>query len=321
MQKAPSKAFRGYLLTETQITSIIELSSVRKLIFKNADAPAMIFSYRFSFGDTVIDNRIRYISMKPNIFFKLFEIIVIEKQDVEHVQQKMLKDYDWAWKTLVYGLTGDIDNIIRLKSRYITLETAIAEQSPPIITGTGVKYQDGDKKDASHLYGKPFLDSEAIDHFSIDLSGLKQFVKTQVDRPRNPDLFQAPYCLVRRGLDMGNYTMRAAYSEESFVFREAFYAIKGTLQQSQFLLNITGLLNSSAYAYFNLMIDSSLGIEREQRQVAEVLQFPYVISASTGLPKNSLHIALFCPQVQWHNTSALLESAGAIGQVHLSLPK
>jgi hypothetical protein len=81
-----------------------------------------------------------------------------------------------------------------------------------------------------------------------------------------------------RGLDMGDYTMKAVYSETTFVFHEAIYAIKGSFEQKDFLLNVTGLLNSKLYAYFNLMLGSDLGIGREERQAEEILLFPSAFS-------------------------------------------
>jgi type I restriction-modification system DNA methylase subunit/hemerythrin len=275
MQKQPSKTFRKYLLTNTEIIRIIELSSVRTLIFKDAKAPAVILSFRFS-DENAQENRFEYISMKPNVFFKLFNIIVVEKTDTKYVQQKLLKEHDWAWKTIVYGLTGDIDTILSLKKMFPSIKQSIKKQTPKLLNRTGVKYSDGDKNDASHLVGRPLIDSDAIDHFSIDLTRKEEFAKKQIDRPRDERLFHGPYCLVRRGLDMSNYTMKAVYAEESFVFRETLYAIKGSIDQKSFLLNITGLLNSSTYAYLNLMLNSSLGVEREVRQATEVLSFPFV---------------------------------------------
>ena len=278
MQKSPSVRFRGYLLNYTIIERIVELSSVRNQVFKNANAPAVIISYRYS-DDSALQNYFEYISMKPNIFFRLFNIIVVDKTDIKHVQQRLLKEYDWAWKTLVYGFSSDIDNIIRLKKEFQTLSNAISLQSPTLVTGTGVQYNDGDLNDAGNLFGRPLLETEAVDHFSINIEMQSSFDKKRIHRARNEKLFQAPYCLVRRGLDMNNYTMRSAYSEEDFVYKEALYGIKGYPEQKDFLLNTVGLFNSNAYAYFNLMLDSSLGVEREQRQVKEVLNFPYVYSA------------------------------------------
>ena len=277
MQKQPSRRFREFLLTKTKIVNIVELSSVRELLFKGADAPAIVFSYKFS-DDNSIENRFEHISMKKNEYFNLFNIIVVEKTDVKSVQQKLLIKNDWAWKTLVYGLTGDIDIIMRLKASHSTLKESIEEQHPTIIKETGVQYNDGDMKDASHLIGRPLLVSkDAIRHFSLT-NNTVPFTKSRIHRPRNPALFQAPYCLVMRGPDMDDYTMKAVYSEVDFVFHEAIWAIKGSLGQKDFLLNTVGLLNSKLYAYFNLMLGSSLGIEREQRQAEEVLSFPYIFS-------------------------------------------
>jgi hypothetical protein len=134
-----------------------------------------------------------------------------------------------------------------------------------LIVGTGVQYNDGDLNPALHLVGSDFLDSEGVDHFSVDLDKIKKFVKSHIHRPRNKELFYAPYCLLRKGIDLSNYTMRAVFSEIDFVFREAICAIKGSKDQKSFLLNLTGLFNSTLYSYLNLMLDSSLGIEREQR--------------------------------------------------------
>ena len=278
MQKQPSKDFRWYLLNKAEIIRIVELSSVRKIVFKNADAPAMILSYRFS-DENVVNNRFEYISMKPNIFFRLFNIIVVEKNDVKHIEQRLLAENDWAWKTLVYGLTGDIDAILFLKKNFTTLREYMESQVPAFIAGTGVQYNDGAKMDASHLYGQPLLESEkAINHFSIALGNITTFAKTEIHRTRDAALFQAPYCLMLRGMDMSDYTMKAVYEETSFVFKEAVFAVKGSIEQKSQLLNIVGLLNSKVYAYFNLMLGSSLGVEREQRQVGEVLEFPVVFS-------------------------------------------
>jgi len=302
MQGNKSKLFREYLLTNAKIIRLTELSSVRKLIFKDADAPAIILSYSFS-DDNTINNRFEYISMKRNEYFRLFNIIVVEKNDVKNVQQRLLKENDWAWKTLVYGLTGDIDTILKLKSTYPSLKESIESQSPSIIMGTGVQYNDGDMNDASHLLGRQLLNSNiAINHFLLYEHSTSTFTKEKIHRPRNPDLFKTPYCLVMRGLDMNDYTMKAVYSERDFVFHEAIYAIKGSFSQKNFLLNVVGLLNSRVYAYFNLMLGSSLGIEREQRQAEEVLSFPFIFN------ENIASLVERIQEIQKQNTDCIINN-------------
>ena len=277
MKKAPSRRFREFLLTNTKILRVLELSSVRKLVFKNANAPAVVLSYCFS-TEGVLDNRFEYTSMKPNVFFRLFNLVVVEKNDVKYVPQRLLKEYDWAWKTLIYGSSGDIDTILQLKSKFRSIEDILQEESPSLLKGTGVQYNDGDGKDASHLVGLDFLDSDSIDHFLLDITKMSTFQKNEIHRTRDPKLFYAPYCLLLTGLDMSDYTMRSVFSEDDFVFREVIYAIKGDDSQKSFLKNLTGLFNSSIFAYLNLMLGSFAGVEREKRLVDEVLGFPYTYS-------------------------------------------
>lgn len=283
LQGTQSENLRKFLLNELEIINIIELSSVRKQIFNGAVAPAAVFSYMFSDEDAT-ENRFNHIAMKPNIFFSLFKIIAVEKVDVKSVKQRLLLENDWAWKALVYGLAGDIDNIIRIKSSLPTVGQILSTEDPKIIKSTGVQYHDGDKKDASHLVGKDFLQSDAIDHFYLDSSMIDKgrFAKSSIHRPKPEEYFRAPYCLVKKGLDLDEYTMRAVYSEIDFVYQETVYAIKGSFAQRNLLLNMTGLLNSKAYSYFNLILGSSLGIEREQRFTREILKFPYAYSDSVA---------------------------------------
>ena len=252
------------------------MSSVRKRIFKNADAPAVVLSFKFDNGN-VQKNRFEYISIKPNIFFRLFGIIVVERNDIKQVEQRLLIENDWVWKTLVYGLTGDIDTILKLKQKFPSVKQAIKEQNPELLLGAGVEPQKGDRNDSKHLMGRPFLSSNSIEHFYIDEQNIGIFDRPEVHRPRDERLFTAPYCLVLTGIDTKRFTMRAVYSDKDFVFRKAIYAIKGTFEQKNFLLNLTGLLNSELFAYFNLMTGSSVGVEREQR-IFNDLRIPIYIS-------------------------------------------
>lgn len=287
MQKGPSKKFRKFLLENTKISRVIELSSVRKLVFKTADAPAVVLSYSFS-DDKPLKNRFEYISMKPNLFFRLFNIIVIEKTDIKFVPQKLLLENDWAWKTLVYGFSGDIDTINRLLKSFSTLDKTVELNS--LEKGVGIKSNDG-SDDATHLMGRELIDERAIGHFSVDTEKKTTFNKQLIDRARakNQNIFYGPYALLRRGFDLSNYTMRAAYCETDFVFKFSVYAIKGNAEQKDLLLNLTGLLNSTLYSYLNLMTSSFLGVEREIALFNEVLTLPVVYSEEIARQVEQIH--------------------------------
>jgi methylase of polypeptide subunit release factors len=276
-QKKPAKKFREYILENTIIEKIIELSSVRKLVFKNANGPAFIIMFKYVKNDCS-HNRMTYISLKPNAFFKLFNIIVVEKSDIKYIEQNFLIQYDWAWKTAVFGLSGDIDVIRSLKNKFPKIAKHIEDEFSNYY-GAGIKYADGDQQDASHLIGLPLVhNKDSIEHFHINLSDTKTFIKQKIDRSRHEkkQLFDSPSCLINKWIDKSDYTMHSAFSKKKIVYTDSVYIIKGSNKQKNDLLNLVGLFNSSLFGYLNLMLGSSAGIERNQCLMTEIFNFPYL---------------------------------------------
>ena len=274
-KKTKSKQFREFLLVNAEIYKIIELSSVVDLVFKNAKAPAVIVMFKYN-NKNNLPNVFTHVSLKPSIFFKLFNIMVIEKNDVKFVKQSLLLDNDWAWKTLVYGTSWDFDIIKRIKDSFNTIGEVI-DEIHSICYGTGI--QDGDgKDDTSKLPVKRVFNSEGnIDQFYINLneSSFSEIIKEKIHRTRTPELFRPPYCLVSKGIDPHSYKMRAVYTEEQFVYKETIFGIKGDKSNKELLLTLVGLINSSFYAYLNLILGSSAGIDRRQRFTKELLDYPF----------------------------------------------
>ena len=72
--------------------------------------------------DDVLKNEFTHISLKPNIYFELFDILAIEKNDVKYIKQDLLYRNDWAWKVLLYGSSWDLDICIKLRNNFNTIE-------------------------------------------------------------------------------------------------------------------------------------------------------------------------------------------------------
>lgn len=277
-QQEPAKDARKYMLSKMHIRSVTEMSSVVTELFENAAAPAMIMSFQYHDAETGYKEDIEHISFKPSAYYQLFHIIVIDKNDVKYVPTKLLLEYDWLWKTLVYGNTGDFENIKRLKKRYKTIEERLEAEETKMMRGTGVQYNDGNE-DATELVGrKLFKPRKNIDHFYLNdtQTSFDIFEKKKIHRTRDIKLYQSPYCFLAKGVDPETYKMRAVcYEGESFVFPETIYGICGNKEQTGLLYVLAGLFNSSLYAYYNFMTGASMGIDRRQRFVKDVLRFPF----------------------------------------------
>lgn len=288
-KQKPALKFREFLLNSVSIDMMLELSAVRKLIFEHANAPAAVLSFRFS-NKMLDSNRIKHITVMPNLFHRLFHVLVVEKHDIKYVPQKLLKNNDWVWKTVLFGTSFDVSIISNLKEKYDSLKDALEKLTPKIRSINGIQYLDG-KEDATYLKGRKFLTS-GIDHFLIHYEQLKDFDKDKIHRARlkNKDVFEPPYVVLAKGLDMNNYKMKGAYSERSFVSSDAIFVFKGDKEQRDSLYNIEALLNSSLYAYFNIMLGSSVGIEREQRLMGDVYEYPYVFSETSVKIVGDMHL-------------------------------
>lgn len=272
--KSPSVALRKRLLTNTQLEQVLELSAVRKQIFKGAIAPAAVLS--FLCKKSALNHKVEYISLKPNKYLKLFGVIMIEPDDVKYVKQTLFLENDELWKILVYGGYWDFELLSTMRKKYKSIKDVALEHK--LIMKKGLQDSDG-SKDASHLTGRKILDSDkAIDHFYFNDNAYSMLDKLTIRRTVIPEIYQAPYVLFKKGLDCTDYTIKAVYTEKDFLYRETINCIKGSEADKKVLLNLCGLLNSSLFSYFNLMLGSSAGIEREQIFLKELEDYPYAYS-------------------------------------------
>lgn len=293
-KKSSSVDFRKWLLVNSKIDKYIELAAVRELIFTKVRGPAGVIIYRFSADNKVnLANELCHLTLKPNVFFKLFNIIVIEKNDYKFVPQSLLLEYDWTWKTLVFGFANDFHLIKNLMEKYRSIQEVIKQSS--LKYGTGIRVADGEKQDASHLVGQWLIDAEkGIHPFEVIKANGKTFTKEKIHRAKKDKmyLFQSPYVLVKKGFDTQSYKFRAAYTEESFLYTDAITGICGHDDDKNILLSLDGLINSSFYSYLNLMLGSSSGIEREQGFPTEIFQYPTVINAQISELANDIQSAI-----------------------------
>lgn len=273
--------FRNYFLNKFLVRKVVELSSVRHQIFNQSNdsavAPATILFYKKEEDVEVIKkNVIKHISLKPNIFFETFKLMVIEKYDVKEVAQKFFIEEDWIWKVLVYGNILDYYFIKRLKETYETIGF-VTKQG--YVKKGGLQRKNTNKKekaDVSSLIGIPFINTQKkeLKKFYIHSSKLWN-EKTVVFCP-DKKVFSAPILLSTKGVD-SSFSIKSAISYIDSVYTDSLIGIKAINHNSiNVLKSISAIWNSSFSMYFNTLTASSIGIEREQLYFEEKLSIPYV---------------------------------------------
>ena len=277
--EGPAKDFRKWLLQKSIIHKYIELAAVRELIFTKVRGPAGVITYTFNVDQNQNEtHKMTHLTLKPNIFFKLFNIIAIEKNDYKYISQSLLIESDWAWKTIVFGYSQDLHMLKQLEQKFSSVNQIINQHN--LSYGRGIEVHDGSKESAAHLKGRKLINAKkGIAPFYVDLSCSHEFSKDKIHRAKlnKQDIFEAPYTLIKKGFDINSYKYRAVYSEESFLYPDAITGISGKASDKVILQSLTGIFNSSVYSYINIMKGSSSGIEREQGLPTEIFRFPALV--------------------------------------------
>lgn len=305
--------FRQYLLDRFTIKKVFELAPVRKEVFNKSNdkavGPPAILFYQYSENKNTDENIVEHITLKPSRFFSLFKVFTINRSDYKQVSQKKLKDYDYLWKVLVYGSYLDFNLIKRLKNKdyYSTIGDVIADEDK-FLVGQGAMVGGGDDNPASHLIGKPFIDTRKdIKSFWVNPNPENKWEFETAHRPReNPKLYEAPFILITGGNDT-SFRSVSAVSENDAVFRSSLTAIKSDSDNIELLKSICGILNSSFFSYYGLQTFSSLGIEREETHDSEKFTVPFndnveiasVVASISELKtqEHSLELPIFAAQI------------------------
>lgn len=276
-----AKRFRCYFLHNYFVDRVFELAPVRKEIFDKSNdkaiAPATILFFRYSHSKNTELNELIHLCLKSNKLFSLFKIFVLQRTDIKRVVQKRLMDHDWLWKVLVYGSYMDFNFIQRLKNDYSSIEK-VTSSKDDFIVGTGIQFSTNEPYDATQLHGKSLIDVYGVEPFYINHQKVTLFKRKTVHRIRNPQLFNAPVLLIRKGLDSNLLKVRAAIAYNDFVFKDSLTGVKPiNKNRINELKNINGLLFSDLFSYFACNIFSSIGIEREQaHNKDEKFAFPFI---------------------------------------------
>jgi hypothetical protein len=264
-----AKDYRRYLLTNFKFRQVFELSSIAEKIFNvSNDAsiePAVVLFYKvLDKNEDFKNNLVTHISVKPNYFFNTLKLLIIEKYDIKEIYQNYFIDFDWIWKTLVFGNVLDFYFLKRLKENKSIYD--YISNKDEFIFGKGISVGGGDKNPiVEHKKIDVSLDSKKKALSAYELKYSENFTRNleYVHRPRKIELFKAPILLVGKGVTT-DYKAKAAISYKDVVFTDAITSIKPLNNDLHLIKFLLALFNSNLFSYFMLQTNSSLGIERKQ---------------------------------------------------------
>ncbi len=300
-----AKGFRRYFLDKFLLNKVFELAPVRKEVFNNSNdkavAPASVLFYQYTPNKETNENIVKHITLKPSRFFSLFKVFTIQRGDYKEVSQKKLKDYDYLWKVLVYGSYLDFNFVKRLFSDTTSIENEINKKN--LLIKQGLKRKDSTKKiPVPTLVGVDFLNTQKKELKPFYISPSKsKWTLPEVGyiykREGVPfiELFE-PYSLLITGGISTKFKSNSAINHKKRVFTSSVRAIKiNSKSDLDLLYNINGIICSSLFSYYMLLTGSSAGIEREESEDEELLNFWFlpsksIVKEAKEIEKNKLKI-------------------------------
>lgn len=268
-----AKKFKEYFLKNNFIEECFDLSSVRRLVFENADNPAMILFFKSNISKEVINYNsvVKHISLKQNIFFnKYSKNIVIEKFDKKQIIQKHFIENEWMFKVALYGNSLDYTLLKKFKSdnfqKYFN--------SNNINYGKGIEIGTI-KKPFPFLEGLSLIVKENFSNYYINESLLKKITKqdTFIKAGRILELFNKNKIVLGKRT-LKETVLKYAFSSDDTVFTENFYGI--SFKNDEDLNIFYSILSSNLYLYFQYLTSANWGVYNPEINLNEYLSFPFI---------------------------------------------
>lgn len=310
--------WRKYFLTNYNVHQCFDLFGVNnkiaggKQIFDNANQPPAILLYSKKTNDSK-KNVVKHIVARANLYYHYFKTIVIEKNDVKLVNQKLFLADDKLWKIMMYGNSLDYLFIKKIKHQgSIVSETM--KKSGLQLKG-GFKSKDSNvsvekRKDTTSLWDYDYIEVEGEKglkqyEVSVHKTFKQKLEKLNLIGAINSDLrvpqiadksvFKGVKLLIKKGLDQYlSHRAVSAVFENNCVFSATVASISPisgyvSKEDEDILYSMSAIFNSKLFTYFLLMTSSSFGAGRNRVNYKEFLEMPFVTDSELSHYSREIH--------------------------------
>lgn len=285
-----SRTFKNEFLTTTNISSILDLSPVRRYIFDGKKVeineltgkkkttpisnPALIITFKKTDGK-FRESVIEHTSVKSNFFTKHYKALVIEKFDRKKILQSYFIDNEWMFKVALYGNTLDYRLLTKIEESKIKIIDLIDNEI--VFSGAGIER--GEKpKYFPDLIGLPIVENKQIRKYytKLDISPIYlQEKDVYLSRGRNPEIFKNSKILFKEQNEDESDPL-ISFTDDNLVFRKGVFSISA--KKKDILVELFSYLLADLYTYYLFVISCAWGVATRPaiRFKEEYLSFPFV---------------------------------------------
>jgi len=259
-----TQKFKKDFLTTYCIDNFLDLSPVRRLIFKEKNSPCAVVNYRLSDGTKHLSNLVKHKSVKSNLFLKYFNALVVEKFDQKEIVQKYFIDYKWMFKVALYGNVLDF----HLLKKYAS-ENSLGELYQDEIIA-----RDGLKRDVLAKF-----DIDNVDDYITEKKEILMYYTPNKKKARNTEVNRVfelfgKYRIILKGQTKNETNIVISYNEGRAIFRNDTFLVCSDKETIQ---GLYCYLIADFFTYFQYLTSSTWGIAtRPAIRLQEYLSFPII---------------------------------------------
>ncbi len=257
-----AKDFRTKFFKNFAIKWLFDMSAARRLAFEGrTDNPAMILLYQYAQNEVKCgENVLQYEALKPNVFIKNFNKIVIDV--ARNVKQSFLIENDFMLKVLLYGDVLDYYFLKRLSKFPIILKKFLAKKAK-----CGRGFPNSDKVELQQI-------SEIYTHITEQTKENAILYLSEIDKKKKSKkntLIRGSKILLKR-MTKDESRLFVSYTKDDCFYDDNFCGIVSTKFD---LKDIFGLIMSDVYTYYQFIIGSDWDTATRPRiSLTEYLSFP-----------------------------------------------
>ena len=245
------------LIERLRPIAIVNLSALRDGLFPTADYPAVILFARLR--SVIKDDRLPIVTVPWTSTFSRTGAFEIAPSDVRTARLSEIYASPHLLKAVAIGTPRDLLLLRRFEASTITLDYLLDRLDIDITTG--IQKLPGDRKDATHLLGLPFLPAGHRTPY-IKPSFLRPFDLPEVHRPRTRSAFVGPLVLV--GERIANGRPAVSISETDVVFTRSYYGLSFAHWDNNLAVKVGGLLLSALASWHLYLTSSEFGIHKRK---------------------------------------------------------
>jgi len=296
-------AFQSHWLRRVTLDRVVQLADYRFILFREALCPCNIARFTKQFPD-VATHEIEYVAPKVSRTDLREGVIQVAPQDRKWIPLRLLlgaaeqKATAVVWKSHLWGTRRDLkfldflSSLPHLNDHVDLISRTKGKRHKRWIVGSGCKPWDADSKAKPDRELKP-LGDWAEDPFTSPelLQGLlslpsllcpslgkhlkKQQYVTDALYSKPPEaLFTPPLVLWNKGFT------DAAFFDYLVRFQDSLRSIAGTESEIDNLMFLAAFMRSKLARYFVFHTSASLGTERDQVHISEVMRLPFYLADS-----------------------------------------